>query len=196
LRRLTASRVDGEPIPASITTVAPASRAQVGPIGQGLFAVSAIKKGQTVAAFIDPKVVKQAEWPAIATARGIPDWGGIEGEHGFGPPAKAVLICRYYDDAFVGMAPDQRPKWTFMNHSKRAPTARIVLPRRGLAVHWQATRDIAAGEELTFNYGPQDSDELDEVDAAEHADADVWPPAAGGAIPPAGRRPKRARREP
>jgi hypothetical protein len=55
------AEVDGEPIPASITTVAPASRAQVGPIGQGFFAVSAIKKGQTVAAFIDPKVIKQAE---------------------------------------------------------------------------------------------------------------------------------------
>jgi hypothetical protein len=115
-----------------------------------------------VATFTDPKVVKQAEWPAIAEARGIPDWGGIEGDHSFGPPAKAVLTCRYYDDAFSGMAPDQRPKWTFMNHSKRAPTSRIVLPRRGLAIHWLAVRDVAAGEELTFNYGPQDSDDLDD----------------------------------
>jgi SET domain-containing protein len=56
----------------------------------------------------------------------------------------------------------QRPKWTFMNHSKRAPTARMVLPRRGLGISWLATRDVAAGEELTFNYGPQDSDDLDD----------------------------------
>jgi hypothetical protein len=93
--------------------------------------VSAIKAGQTVAAFVDPKVVKESEWQAIAETRGIPGWGGIEGEHGIGPPAKAVLLCRYYDDAFVGMTPAQRPKWTFLNHSKRAPMARIVLPNGG-----------------------------------------------------------------
>jgi hypothetical protein len=136
------------------TIVAPASH------GQGLFTASAVTKGQVVANFADTKVVKQAAWAAIAQERGIPDWGGIEGDYGFGPPTKAVLTCRYYDDAFVGMAPDQRPKWTFLNHSKHAPTSRIVLSKRGLAVHWLAVRDVAAGEELTFNYGPQDSDDL------------------------------------
>ena len=101
--------VNGEPVTAQVTTVVPAWRAQVGPTGQGVFAVSAIKAGQTVAAFVDPKVVKESEWQAIAETRGIPGWGGIEGEHGIGPPAKAVLLCRYYDDALVGMTPAQRP---------------------------------------------------------------------------------------
>jgi hypothetical protein len=69
-------------------------------------------------------------------------------------------------------------------------------PKTGLEVHWLAVRDIAAGEETTFNYGPQDSDELDNVDAAEHADVNLWPPAAAGAPHPAERRSKRARRAP
>jgi hypothetical protein len=91
------------------------------------------------------------------------------------------------------MAAAERPKWTYMNHSRRAPTARIVLPRRGLTVHWIALRAIAAGEEITFNYGPQDADDLDEVDEAEHAVAGVtvWPQDMAGA--PAARRSKRAR---
>jgi hypothetical protein len=46
-----------------------------------------------VAALVDPKVVKKAGWPPIAHARGIPLWAGIEGERGFGPPAKSVLPC-------------------------------------------------------------------------------------------------------
>jgi hypothetical protein len=138
-------------------------------------------------------VVKEHEWPPLAAARGVPEWGGIEGEQGFGPPAKAVRPCRYVDDAFVGMAPVQRPKWTYMNHSRRAPTARMVRPKKGANVLWTAARDIAAGEEITFDYGPQDSDDLDEVDAAEHADVHVWPPGVPHA---ALRRSARARRAP
>ena len=51
-------------------------------------------------------------------------------------------------------------------------------------------------QELTFNYGPQDSDELDDVNATEHADVNVWIPAAAGEPHPVERRSKRARCEP
>jgi hypothetical protein len=91
--------------------------------------VSAIKAGQTVAAFVDPKVVKESEWQAIAETRGIPGWGGIEGEHGIGPPAKAVILCRYYDDALVGMTPAQRPNG-LSGRSSTTLSARAYGPHR------------------------------------------------------------------
>ena len=158
--------------------------------------MSAISKGQTVAAFIAPAVVKDHVWPPIANARGLPDWAGIEGDHGFGPPAKSVLKCRFYDDAFAGMDAHQRPKWSYMNHSKLAPTARIVHPKRGVAVYWIALRDIDGGEEITFDYGPQSSPELDDVDEADQANVGVWPQAMMGQPHPGARRSTRVRRAP
>ena len=122
-------------------------------IGRGLFAARDIAKGETVSCFGRGAYIVSSRWQAYCRERGLePTWAGFEATRCLPAPTKAMAQVILYDMTWEREKP--RAKWSFINHSKDSPNCYVMVPsRKGCDVTWYSLRDIAKGEELTFDYG-------------------------------------------
>ena len=114
--------------------------------GMGLFARVDIAKGTVVARMRQCARMKRSEVEAYQRRYPrLPDDFII-----FVPRSPLV----FYDASWTGEG--RKPRWYFLNHSARPNAAPVVLdvsiPPRDQQIGWITTRNVRAGEELTFEY--------------------------------------------
>ena len=129
------------------SSTTPRVRAGPSPIhGRGLFAVAALAPGApAVAAFRAAAVARADEWDgALHAALGLPHDAGVHVGGG-----------RVLYDPDVGRRGGP-PHWYLMNHARPGNVRMRLLRPGGGGVEWVPTRHVAAGEELTYDYGEPD----------------------------------------
>lgn len=140
-------------MPSEAQTVRVGTSTLVG-AGRGLFAAAGIPRGAVIARFETPRVVDGAVKVA----------GEEERLHRDGIPHDAAIYASdelmLVDDA-IQAGETARPWWYMMNHAskKKANAVNRWVHVNGQIVNieWRARRDIAAGEELLYDYGEPDS---------------------------------------
>ena len=111
-------------------------------IGKGAFANIDFEAGETIIAMQDPVGYQISEWRRMCVKLGRPEMAAIESRSG-----------NCWTDWGPGLP---KPRWWYLNDEKENPTLDMVIIKVGAGgntIAWKAHRDIAAGEELTFNYG-------------------------------------------
>jgi len=108
------------------------------PIGKGLFAAKALKRGEPIAAMNPAKVKRftKNQWKLYHQQKSLPHDAAIEVRSG-------AMITDY-------LSRNGRPRWYRLNHSDNYNTE---MHYEKFRIVWKTTRNIARGEELTFKYG-------------------------------------------
>ena len=140
------------------TVVGMANDAAGQPIGMGLFAAKPILKGELVASFGLGGETSEALWQARRKRLDMPDWAGIGLKRRRPPHSRRVYDASWTSNQSVGGWQARRPKWARMNHSKRGPTCAPFKAEGTAIVMWTAKQDLAAGDELTWDYGGDTAD--------------------------------------
>jgi SET domain-containing protein len=114
--------------------------------GMGLFARVDIPKGVVVSRMREPARMKRSEVAAYQRRyHRLPDDFII-----YVPRSSLVFYDRYWTGE------NRPPRWYKMNHSAKPNTAPVVLdaslPPREQEVAWITTKNVKAGDELTFEY--------------------------------------------
>ena len=123
-------------------------------IGMGVFATRAVAQGTCVGGF-DGALMPRSAWADHCAARGLDQtWAGFETSRTVESGGKRERAM-VFDPSWRGET--TRPRWSLFNHARGNANCAAV-PVGTSRVELRTTRDVQAGEELTYFYSARNAD--------------------------------------